>query len=202
MSDAQFMDTIITVALAIWEPRPRRRPARLSAHHSPSRSAHTAAVTTSPSYWWHEAGIVTCAEDVGTTVVPNTLNTCVRVPAAKCSGWRSQWFSTGEAWILGFAAENVGVTAARREVTIAPHRDEAKAVDYLTIHFCSDECRQNYMAQLFRGEPPKTEVVEEVVVVPTERRIVREYPERRIETVVARHKPAKKKPTHKRRKAA
>jgi hypothetical protein len=47
-------------------------------------------VTTSPSYWWHEAGIFTCAEDVGTAVVPNILNTCVRVPAAKCCGWRSQ----------------------------------------------------------------------------------------------------------------
>src|SRR5207249_1740384 len=106
----------------------------------------------------------------------------------------------GEAWILGFAAESVGVTAARREVTIASQWDEARAVDYLAVHFCSDECRQNYMAHLFRGEPPKTEVVEEVVVVPTERRIVREYPETRVETVVAR--PAKKKPTHKRRKAA
>ena len=86
----------------------------------------------------------------------------------------------GETWILGFAAESVGVTTARREVTIAPQWDEAKAVDYLAVHFCCDECRQNYVAQLFGGEPPKTEVVEEIVVAPQERIVVREYPETRV----------------------
>src|SRR5438093_1475058 len=107
----------------------------------------------------------------------------------------------GETWILGFAAETVGVTTARREVTIAPQWDEAKAVDYLAVHFCSDECRQNYMAQLFGGEPLKTEVVEEVAVVP-QKRIIREYPGTRVETVVRRRKPVKKTTSYKRRRKA
>jgi hypothetical protein len=101
---------------------------------------------------------------------------------------------SGEAWILGFAAEAVGVTAARREITIAPQRDEAKAVAYLAVHFCSEECRQKYMAQLFGTESPKTQVVEEVVVIPRERVVVREYPETRVETVLSRRKPEKTKP--------
>src|SRR5919108_5885319 len=95
-------------------------------------------------------------------------------------------------WILGFAAEAVGVTAARREITIAPQWNEAKAVDYLAVHFCSEECRQKYMAQLFGAESPKTEVVEEVAVLPRERLVVREYPETRVETTVtSKNRPAK-----------
>jgi hypothetical protein len=107
---------------------------------------------------------------------------------------------SGEAWILGFAAEAVGVTAARREITIVPQWDEAKAVDYLAVHFCSEECRQKYMAQLFGAESPKTEVVEEVAVLPRERLVVREYPETRVETTVtSKNRPAKT--IHKRRRA-
>jgi hypothetical protein len=110
-----------------------------------------------------------------------------------------------ETWILGFAAENIGVTAARREVTILPQWDEARAVDYLAVHFCCDECRQNYMSTIFGEEPIDTEVVEEVAVVPR-KRIVREYPGAAIETRVLRRKanPARsrKAKTGRRRKAA
>ena len=107
-----------------------------------------------------------------------------------------------EAWILGFAAENVGVTAARREVTILTHWDEVRAVDYLAVHFCREQCRQKYMANLFGEEPAEAEVVEEVAVVPR-KRIVREYPGATVETRVVRRKarPGKSK-TRRRRKAA
>lgn len=107
-----------------------------------------------------------------------------------------------EAWILGFAAENIGVTAARREVTILPHWDEVRAVDYLAVHFCCEQCRQKYMANLFGEEPAETEIVEEVAVVPR-KRIVREYPGARVETRVVRRKATRgKSKTRRRRKAA
>jgi len=92
-----------------------------------------------------------------------------------------------EAWILGFAAENIGVTSARREVTILPVWDEVRAVDYLAVHLCCEQCRQNYMANIFGEEPAQAEIVEEVAVVPR-KRIVREYPGRAVETRVVRRK--------------
>ena len=107
-----------------------------------------------------------------------------------------------EGWILGFAAENIGVTAARREITILPRWDEARAVDYLAVHFCCEQCRQNYVANLFGEEPGAAEVLEEVVVVPR-KRIVREYPSARVETRVVRRKATGgKTKTRRRRKAA
>ena len=105
-----------------------------------------------------------------------------------------------EAWILGFAAENIGVTAARREVTILPQWDEARAVDYLAVHFCSEQCRQNYLANLF-GEEPETEIVEEVAVVPR-KRIVREYPGAAVETRTPRRERRPGKSKARRGKAA
>ncbi|HKT69492.1 MAG TPA: hypothetical protein VJP83_08650 [Terriglobales bacterium] len=97
-----------------------------------------------------------------------------------------------EGWILGFAAENIGVTAARREVTILPHWDEARAAAYLAVHFCCEKCRQNYMANLFGKAPGESEITEEVAVVPR-RRIVREYPRAAGETRVAPRK-ARRRP--------
>ena len=54
-----------------------------------------------------------------------------------------------ETWIVGTAAEAVGVTAARREVTIQSAWDEATAVHPLAVHFCSVKCEDTYMAELF-----------------------------------------------------
>ena len=69
-----------------------------------------------------------------------------------------------EAWILGFAAENIGITQARRQVAITSKWDEARAVDWLAVHFCSQECKNHYMERLF-AEPGKTsgkmQVIEE-----------------------------------------
>jgi hypothetical protein len=107
----------------------------------------------------------------------------------------------GETWIMGFAAENIGVTAARREVTILPKWDEVRAVDYLAVHFCCDQCRQNYIAGIFGEEPGAAEIVEEVAVVP-QKRIVREYPGTAVETRVVRRKTSSRKTKARKRKAA
>jgi hypothetical protein len=67
-----------------------------------------------------------------------------------------------ETWIVGYAAENVGVTAARREVTVLAKWDRDRAVHPFAVHFCSIEHKDNYMAALFDATP--TVVVEKVNV--------------------------------------
>lgn len=92
-----------------------------------------------------------------------------------------------EAWILGFAAENIGVTSARREISIASAWDYPRAVETLAVHFCSDGCRSEYMERLF-GDTPETRAGEATV---TRRRIKRVIPGQVVDTVVA-EKPASK----------
>lgn len=87
----------------------------------------------------------------------------------------------GEVWILGFAAENIGVTSARREISIASSWDRPRAVETLAVHFCSDECRVAYMNALF-GETPETR---EGAATSTRRRIKRIVPGAVVDTVVA-----------------
>ena len=85
-----------------------------------------------------------------------------------------------ELWLLGLAAETLGVTSARREVTIQSEWDSATAVHPLAVHFCSIECKDEYTARLFAPEAPVKEVVVEraapaVVierVVPETKRVV------------------------------
>ena len=60
-----------------------------------------------------------------------------------------------ETWIVGTAAEAVGVTAARREVTIQSAWDRAIAVHPFAVHFCKD----NYMAELFAPDSAAEERV-------------------------------------------
>ena len=62
-----------------------------------------------------------------------------------------------EIWLLGLAAETVGVVAARREVTILPVWDRDQAVHRLAVHFCSEECKDKYVAKLFGQENSRTE---------------------------------------------
>src|SRR5436305_13640285 len=57
--------------------------------------------------------------------------------------------SSSNAWIVGRAAEAVGVAAARREVTIQSGWDEATALHPFAVHFCSLKCKDSYMAELF-----------------------------------------------------
>jgi len=92
----------------------------------------------------------------------------------------------GELWILGLAAEAVGVTAARREVNILSEWDRVHAVHPLAVHFCSQACKESYVDRLFGGE------VEE----PVERnkvQIVRSQPK-----TVRRRSPARKKKSRRR----
>ena len=91
-----------------------------------------------------------------------------------------------EAWLLGLAAEAVGVTSTRREVTIQSDWESTTAVHPLAVHFCSIECKDEYMARLFAPEGPVKEVVVE-----------RAAP---IEVVVERVVPAKKRAATKGRK--
>jgi hypothetical protein len=87
----------------------------------------------------------------------------------------------GETWILGFAAENIGVTSARREISIASSWDRPRAVESLAVHFCSDGCRATYMTALF-GDNPETLGG---ASTSTKRRIKRLVPGAVVDTVVS-----------------
>jgi hypothetical protein len=67
--------------------------------------------------------------------------------------WCRRIKASDEIWIQGLAAESVGVTAARREITILPVWKRETAVHPLAVHFCSEECKDDYMAQLFNEKP-------------------------------------------------
>jgi hypothetical protein len=77
-----------------------------------------------------------------------------------------------EIWILGLAAEAVGVTAARREVSIISVWDRERAVHSLAVHFCSEECKDNYIQKLFGNDTQ----VETAVITKTARTNVRSTP--------------------------
>jgi hypothetical protein len=52
-------------------------------------------------------------------------------------------------WILGIAAESLGVVSARREVNIPSVWLDSQAVHPLAVHFCSERCKDRYMNKLF-----------------------------------------------------
>jgi hypothetical protein len=54
-----------------------------------------------------------------------------------------------EVWILGFGEEDLGLDSARREVIISPAWDEQRAREFLAVHFCSERCKDQYVAALF-----------------------------------------------------
>jgi hypothetical protein len=56
---------------------------------------------------------------------------------------------SGEEWILGLAAENIGAVSARREIAFEPEWDDGTATHPLAVHFCSVECKDNYIKSLF-----------------------------------------------------
>jgi hypothetical protein len=58
----------------------------------------------------------------------------------------------GQNWILGLAAESVGTTTERREISILPTWTDARAVHPLAVHFCSERCREKYTKWLFNYE--------------------------------------------------
>ena len=67
--------------------------------------------------------------------------------------WCRRTKASDEIWLLGLAAEAVGVTAARREITILPAWNRETAVHPLAVHFCCEECKDDYMARLFNHAP-------------------------------------------------
>jgi hypothetical protein len=110
--------------------------------------------------------------------------------------------SRGEIWILGFAGESLGVTAARREISIVDTWDDDRAVQPLAVHFCSDECRAEYMQKLF-GDTPETAVGKVVKMRKRERRHVqRVIPGAVVDTVVReKRRPIVRKKTKPRKSA-
>lgn len=106
---------------------------------------------------------------------------------------------TTEDWIMGFAAENIGVTAARREVSISDVWDDRAAREWLAVHFCSDECRGDYMGKIF-GEAPATRSGLQTVA---KKRIQRVVPGAIVNTVVAEtQKPVVARTVRRQRKKA
>lgn len=92
-----------------------------------------------------------------------------------------------EGWILGLAAENIGLNAARREISIESIWDRERAVDVLAVHFCSDQCRVDYMDALF-GETPATRQGGMTV---TKRRVKRVIPGAVVDTVISEKRPTR-----------
>ncbi|HZP62247.1 MAG TPA: hypothetical protein VFB28_02440 [Terriglobales bacterium] len=54
-----------------------------------------------------------------------------------------------EKWMVGLAADTVGLTSATREVTILDAWSNARAIDPLAVHFCSVACKDQYVDSLF-----------------------------------------------------
>ena len=77
-----------------------------------------------------------------------------------------------EIWITGVAAENVGTQAARREVVIDPTWRRERALLPFAVHFCSIECKDSYLAELF-DKPAALLEVQGAVTEPDGRRLVR-----------------------------
>lgn len=86
-----------------------------------------------------------------------------------------------EAWIVGVAAEVVGAISARREVNIQSAWNRTTAVHQLAVHFCSVQCKDEYMARVFAPEAHMEEKTVERMV-PTEITIERVVPETRVVT--------------------
>ena len=93
--------------------------------------------------------------------------------------WCSRPKRSEQAWILGHAAEAVGVTSARREVTILTAWDRELAVHPLAVHFCSVECKDKYMARIFS---PQAATLPLVGSVPARLVVERSNPKKKVAT--------------------
>ena|SRR5437660_2092618 len=54
-----------------------------------------------------------------------------------------------DVWLLGLAAESLGRTQSRRELTLLPAWDNTQALHPLAVHFCSIQCKDEYLTALF-----------------------------------------------------
>lgn len=99
----------------------------------------------------------------------------------------------GETWINGVAAENVGTQAARREVVIDSAWRRERALLPFAVHFCSVECKDNYVAKLFDKPASLLEVESAEVEPQTGARVVRARKKPAINTVQSRATRSRKK---------
>jgi len=107
--------------------------------------------------------------------------------------WCERLKEADETWVLGFAAENRGVTASRREVTVLKDWDRERAVNPFAVHFCSIEHKDNYMAALFDTVPATEVKVRKVVPVVEEVEVRRSIPGKRVVTTQKRKAPASRR---------
>jgi hypothetical protein len=56
---------------------------------------------------------------------------------------------TGQEWLLGLAAESIGVHTARKEINLLSGWPEPQAVHPMAVHFCSERCKEKYVSKLF-----------------------------------------------------
>lgn len=63
--------------------------------------------------------------------------------------WCKRVKQNGERWILGFAAERIGISGIQREFSIASGWSEQSADHRLAVHFCSEEHKNSYVTALF-----------------------------------------------------
>jgi hypothetical protein len=92
----------------------------------------------------------------------------------------------GETWINGAAAENVGTQAARREVVIDSAWRRERAILPFAVHFCSVECKNNYLTTLFDKPASLLEVESAEVEPATGARVVRARKKPAIQAVQSR----------------
>lgn len=107
--------------------------------------------------------------------------------------WCERLKGPDEVWILGFAAENRGVTASRREVTVLNEWDRERALNPFAVHFCSIEHKDNYMAALFDTAPVDEVRVRKVVPVVEEVEVSRTVPGKRVVTTQKRKTPSSRR---------
>jgi hypothetical protein len=93
-----------------------------------------------------------------------------------------------ESWIVGLAAEAVGAVSARREVNIQSAWTREAALHLFAVHFCSIQCKDEYMSRLFGTEPLEQVLVERTT--PAEVVVEREVPAKVVTRArrVRRHK--------------
>jgi len=112
--------------------------------------------------------------------------------------WCKAIKQTGDVWILGLAAESIGVTAAQREINILTAWDDARACDRLAVHFCSVEHKVKYMAALFDTETLAETVINAKATTGSGRTAERKY----MRSASSRTTTKKKRTVKKRRRAA
>ena len=79
---------------------------------------------------------------------PEVIETMIEFVCDSCHKRKQE----GQSWILGLAAESVGVKSARREVNILSAWSVPEDVHPLAVHFCSERCKDKYMERVFAHE--------------------------------------------------